>query len=202
MAMDYPDAKDWSLYYAQSVSLTRFLVERAAPEQFIQFVQNSQRDGIESALRGTYGIAGLAELQERWTEYARQQVAPIQEASREPACSAVAQPRSSDSARTRPSPAPTIPSTNQVDREVPDSARPHDPGQPDDREIADHAREDRAGDRRRDAVRRQAGRVDMPHLPHGRAQDRRHGDQQAEADGPGSRQTQAPARPRSSARSG
>ena len=51
MAMDYPDAKDWSLYYAQSVSLTRFLVEQGPPEQFVQFVRNSQRDGIEGALR-------------------------------------------------------------------------------------------------------------------------------------------------------
>ena len=39
MAMDYPAAKDWSLYYAQSVSLTRFLVEQGPPEQFVQFVQ-------------------------------------------------------------------------------------------------------------------------------------------------------------------
>ena len=39
MAMDYPAAKDWSLYYAQSVSLTRFLVEQGAPEQFVQFVR-------------------------------------------------------------------------------------------------------------------------------------------------------------------
>jgi hypothetical protein len=84
MAMDYPAAKDWSLYYAQSVSLTRFLVEQAPPEQFIQFVQISQRDGIESALRGTYRIAGLVELQQRWTEYARQQVRPVREASRDP----------------------------------------------------------------------------------------------------------------------
>ena len=45
MAMDYPDAKDWSLYYAQSVSLTRFLVEQGPPEQFVQFVRNSHRDG-------------------------------------------------------------------------------------------------------------------------------------------------------------
>ena len=64
MAMDYPDAKDWSLYYAQSVSLTRFLVEQGPPEKFVQFVQNSQRDGTEGALRGTYGIGGFAELQE------------------------------------------------------------------------------------------------------------------------------------------
>jgi hypothetical protein len=84
MAMDYPAAKDWSLYYAQSVSLTRFLVERGAPEQFVQFVQNSQRDGIEGALRGTYGIASLAELQERWSEYARQRTGPVKEARRDP----------------------------------------------------------------------------------------------------------------------
>ena len=88
MAMDYPDAKDWSLYYAQSVSLTRFLVEQGPPEQFVQFVQNSQRDGIEAALRDTYRIGGFAELQERWMEYARQQLTPrTSEASRDPRCS-------------------------------------------------------------------------------------------------------------------
>jgi hypothetical protein len=84
MAMDYPDPKDWSLYYAQSVSLTRFLVEQAPPEQFIQFVQSLQRDGVESALRSTYRITGLAELQDRWAEYARQQIKPVREASRDP----------------------------------------------------------------------------------------------------------------------
>ena len=84
MAMDYPDAKHWSLYYAQSVSLTRFLVERGPPEQFVQFVQNSQRDGIEAALRGTYGFGSFAELQERWTEYARQRLTAVREASRDP----------------------------------------------------------------------------------------------------------------------
>jgi hypothetical protein len=84
MAMDYPEAKHWSLYYAQSVSLTRFLVELGQPAQFVQFVRDSQRDGIESALRATYRIAGFAELQDRWMEYARQQFAPLKEARRDP----------------------------------------------------------------------------------------------------------------------
>jgi hypothetical protein len=84
MAMEYPDAKDWSLYYAQSVSVTRFLVEQGPPEKFVQFVQNSLRDGTEGALRGTYGIGGFAELQDRWTKYARQRLAPVKEASRDP----------------------------------------------------------------------------------------------------------------------
>jgi hypothetical protein len=84
MAMDHPDAADWSLYYAQSISVTRFLVEQAAPAQFIQFVRASQQDGLESALRGIYHIAGLADLQKRWTEYARQQAKPVKAASRAP----------------------------------------------------------------------------------------------------------------------
>jgi hypothetical protein len=83
MAMDYPDAKEWSLYYAQSVSLTRFLVEQGPPEQFVQFVQSSQRDGVENALRGTYGFGSLVELQERWTKFARQQRQDVKQASRD-----------------------------------------------------------------------------------------------------------------------
>ena len=85
MAMDYPAAKDWSLYYAQSVSLTRFLVEQGPPEQFVQFVRDSQRDGIESALQSVYRIGGFPELQARWIEYARRQTnAIVSEARREP----------------------------------------------------------------------------------------------------------------------
>jgi hypothetical protein len=84
VAMDYPDPKDWSLYYAQSVSLTRFLVEQGPPEQFIQFVQSCQRDGIDNALRDTYRITGLGDLQSRWALYAREQVGPVRSASRAP----------------------------------------------------------------------------------------------------------------------
>jgi hypothetical protein len=84
MAMDYPAAKDWSLYYAQSVSLTRFLVEQGPPEQFVQFVRDSQRDGIEGALQGVYRIGGFPELQQRWIEYARRHTNALSEARREP----------------------------------------------------------------------------------------------------------------------
>src|SRR5262249_35474181 len=75
MAMDYPEAKDWSRYYAQSVSLTRYLVEQGPPERFIKFVRDSQRIGPEAALRGVYQIGGLAELKDRWLAYAHNQVA-------------------------------------------------------------------------------------------------------------------------------
>jgi hypothetical protein len=84
MAMDYPAAKDWSLYYAQSVSLTRFLVEQGPPERFVQFVRDSQHDGVERALKSVYRIGGFQDLQERWIDYARRQTASLSEARREP----------------------------------------------------------------------------------------------------------------------
>ena len=46
MSMDYPDNRYWALYYAQSVSLTRFLVEQGTPAQMIQFLQGSQRERL------------------------------------------------------------------------------------------------------------------------------------------------------------
>ena len=64
MTMDYPDTKDWRLFYAQSVSLTVFLVEQGPPERFIQFVRDSQRIGTEAALRDIYHIDGLDTLHE------------------------------------------------------------------------------------------------------------------------------------------
>jgi len=77
MAMDYPDAKDWGIYYAQSVSLTRFLAEQGPPEWFVRFVRASQQKGVEAALRDVYRIGGLDVLQQRWLEYARGQVATL-----------------------------------------------------------------------------------------------------------------------------
>ncbi|WP_406700590.1 hypothetical protein V5E97_17470 [Singulisphaera sp. Ch08] len=71
MVMDYPDGKYWGLYYAQSVSLTRFLVDQGSPAQFIQFVQGSQQRGLEAELKRVYQIDGFEDLQNRWLEYAR-----------------------------------------------------------------------------------------------------------------------------------
>jgi hypothetical protein len=82
MAMDYPDEKDWRLYYAQSVSVTRYLVEQGTPDQFLRFLRDTQRIGVEAALRDAYQIGGLAALQERWSAYARNQVASAIASSR------------------------------------------------------------------------------------------------------------------------
>jgi hypothetical protein len=71
MTMDYPDGKFWGLYYAQSVSLTRFLVEQGTPAKFIQFVQRAQLNGAEAELKRIYNIDGYSDLHSRWVSYAR-----------------------------------------------------------------------------------------------------------------------------------
>jgi hypothetical protein len=71
MKADYPDGRYWALFYAQSISLTRFLVESGDHARFIQFLQGSQRNGFEAELRRVYKIDGYADLQKRWLAYAR-----------------------------------------------------------------------------------------------------------------------------------
>lgn len=71
-AMDYPEPKHWALYYAQSVSLTRYLVETGSPAMFVRLVQESQQKGFETALREIYAVSDFQELQTRWSAYARE----------------------------------------------------------------------------------------------------------------------------------
>jgi hypothetical protein len=71
LVMDYPDGQFWPLYYAQSISLTRVLVETSSPVRFIEFVKDAQHHGYDAALRRHYQINGLADLQTRWESYAR-----------------------------------------------------------------------------------------------------------------------------------
>ena len=85
MAIDYPNADSWSLYYAQSVSLTQFLVDRGTPEQFVAFVRSAQREGIEQALRDFYQIEGFPDLESRWQSYARRQITTMTAAKDSPA---------------------------------------------------------------------------------------------------------------------
>ncbi|WZO99455.1 hypothetical protein EP7_001062 [Isosphaeraceae bacterium EP7] len=71
LELDYPSPKHWTLFYAQSVSLTQFLVEQSSPGKFIDFLRTSQVSGTEPALLEHYGIQGLSDLETRWLEYAR-----------------------------------------------------------------------------------------------------------------------------------
>jgi hypothetical protein len=82
MAIDYPSAEAWSLYYAQSVSLTQFLVDQGTHEQFVRFVRGAQQKGVEESLRSVYKIASFSELENRWQAFARRQVGEATASSR------------------------------------------------------------------------------------------------------------------------
>lgn len=71
MAMDYPDSRYWGLYYAQSVSLTQYLVAQGSPARFVEFLKAAQKNGIEPELKRVYKINGYADLQRRWLEFAQ-----------------------------------------------------------------------------------------------------------------------------------
>lgn len=77
MTIDYPDSKDWNLFYAQSVSLTQFLVRQGTAAQFVTFVKNAQRQGPEAALREVYRFKSLDDLEARWRDYAVQQASQL-----------------------------------------------------------------------------------------------------------------------------
>jgi hypothetical protein len=73
MAVDYPEAKEWDLFYAQSVSLTQFLVRQGTAAQFVAFVKSAQRDGPEAAIRSVYKFDGFDDLETRWRDFAVKQ---------------------------------------------------------------------------------------------------------------------------------
>ena len=65
MTMDYPAGEHWDLYFAQSTTLTRYLVEKTSPREFVQYLKISSVSGYEKPLKSTFGIADFAELERR-----------------------------------------------------------------------------------------------------------------------------------------
>jgi hypothetical protein len=63
---DYPQPERTAAFYGQSVSLVKFLVERGTPEQFVRFLRQATDQGYELALRETYKIDGVRDLETRW----------------------------------------------------------------------------------------------------------------------------------------
>ncbi len=71
VALDGPEGADWPLYYAQSVSLTRYFLSKGTTEQFIAFLQAAERGSFEAELRRHYQITGTADLHKQWLAHAR-----------------------------------------------------------------------------------------------------------------------------------
>jgi hypothetical protein len=60
---DYPGAPDRAAFYTHSALLVDFLVRRQNADQFLSFVERSQQDGYDRALRDVYGLDGVTGLQ-------------------------------------------------------------------------------------------------------------------------------------------
>jgi hypothetical protein len=70
MALDgYPRPRDLGPYYAQSVSLVEFLLQKKGPQTFVQFIRDSRAHGYVQALKENYGCT-FAELEEQWRQQA------------------------------------------------------------------------------------------------------------------------------------
>lgn len=69
MMDEYPRADRFSTFYGQSASLTEFLVSRRTPQEFIEFLEQADREGFDKALRGCYEISGVSELDRQWRRH-------------------------------------------------------------------------------------------------------------------------------------
>lgn len=62
----YPPACRWGVFYGQSASIVQFLVRRGTPAQLVQFIEEANKSGYETALATTYDIHETAELEHLW----------------------------------------------------------------------------------------------------------------------------------------
>jgi hypothetical protein len=65
----FPDAATITPYYAQSVSIVCFLVERRGPKAFIAFLREGPRRGYAKAIASHYGFKDMADFQDKWVRH-------------------------------------------------------------------------------------------------------------------------------------
>lgn len=70
MMEDYPPPSRFGAFYGQSASLTKLLVARKGPEQFVRFIDRAREKGYDTALQECYGIASVGELDRQWQKQA------------------------------------------------------------------------------------------------------------------------------------
>lgn len=71
--LNYP--KDVGAFYAQSLSLTDFLVAAAGRKQFLAFVAKGEDDSWDKAAASIYGFKTVEDLERAWLNHARKQLA-------------------------------------------------------------------------------------------------------------------------------
>jgi tetratricopeptide (TPR) repeat protein len=65
---NFPEAKQITVFYAQSVALVDYLTNLKGPTVFTQFVREAMRDGYDGALKKHYGFQSFTDFQDRFTE--------------------------------------------------------------------------------------------------------------------------------------
>jgi RNA polymerase sigma factor (sigma-70 family) len=116
---DFP--KDVTAFYAQSYSLTDFLVSSRGRREFLEFVSKGEDDGWDKAAQSVYGYKTVKDLEQAWLVHARKRIA--EERSDEPASEALA----AESRQPKPQPAPvrTTPLANPLLRKLPAGPAPN-----------------------------------------------------------------------------
>jgi hypothetical protein len=66
---EYPGPDRMGAFYGQSASLTKFLIERGKPAQFVDFVELATAKGYDAALRQCYDIPNVDDLDRQWRRY-------------------------------------------------------------------------------------------------------------------------------------
>jgi hypothetical protein len=66
---DYPEARQVSAFYAQSVSLVDFLAQERGSVAFAQFLRDALQDGYETALKKHYNYRSFEELESGWKRH-------------------------------------------------------------------------------------------------------------------------------------
>ena len=67
----YPAPARIGVFYGQSGALVSFLVGRGTPAQFVRFIERAIDHGYDRALRETYQIDGVAQLEQIWRKSLR-----------------------------------------------------------------------------------------------------------------------------------
>jgi len=62
----FPEAEATTAFYAQSISLVGFLVEKKGCKAFGAFLREAPRRGVARALQSHYGFKDVADLQQQW----------------------------------------------------------------------------------------------------------------------------------------
>jgi hypothetical protein len=66
---NYPPPEQQGAFYGQSASLTKFLVDKGTPAQFMRFVQRANAQGYDVALRDIYNIPSVIALEQQWARH-------------------------------------------------------------------------------------------------------------------------------------